>query len=146
MKKMICILSLLLLFVTAFNCSKEEEAKPDPIKEKVDAAKLIEGTSPFDVKIKASFIDIPGKGYLVFDPIQDEDREALFNAVYIKYKSDFDKVKKHTPANAKVNNMQIVCGEWASINSGDPNSWVYRYCCNLSSGVCDRQTKECAYC
>lgn len=144
-------LTLLVLLTLVFNCSKEDPSTQDPIKQRVTAAKIIPGPAVLQNKA-AIYIDIPTTGgYLMFEFKDEKEKEALLNEVYLRYKSEFDSSIKEIDltkvhGSARQNYIAIVCGEWAPINSADPNSWVYRYCCNLSNGVCNRETNQCAYC
>lgn len=138
--------------VAASNCSTDSTPPTQELtlQQKVASAKIVPGTiANSDLERASIYMDIPSKGgYLVFKIANNDEKDQIMELVYQRFKKEFDASKEQ---NLKDKNLEgsrvknIACGDWAPIGP-DPNDRVYRWCCNLSTGSCARQTCDCGYC
>jgi hypothetical protein len=145
--------------IVASNCISDSEViDPEPsIKQRVASAKIIPGAVVLEERT-AIYIEIPTKnGYLVFDVRDAAESNEIAAEVYSLYRNEFNEnnlrtlnmaiLKELAPSdNSRTQNQHIVCGEWKPISDSDPNSAVFRWCCNLDTGFCRRETCSCGYC
>jgi hypothetical protein len=154
MKTKFITMSAMMIAFAASNCATDSpEGEQQTIKQRVAAAKIIPGEVAFENDRQAIYIDIPTKGgYVVIDVNTHAEKDLVTDEVYLRFKNEFDgrldkNIDGRIPDNPDARSMAgSMCGSWQSISLEDPNSRVYRWCCNLSNGVCYRETCSCGYC
>lgn len=143
-------MALWLLLSVSCTSDNNEDQTPS-ISERVKAAKLIPNHVPMDdPRPGIIYIEIPGRNaYVSFRTESEEEKWALTDAVYQRFQSDFESSStfdRSVTLNESVESFGFDCGDWYAIDPSNPNTRVYRYCCNFQTGRCYRETCDCGYC
>jgi hypothetical protein len=132
------------------NCTTDsaEAQQQETLQQRVASAKLQPGTiANNQLEPGLIYVDIPTKGYLALKMENNNEQEQIMDLVYLRFKEEFDGNRGQSLEDKNLDSRakNIACGDWTPIGP-DPNDRVYRYCCNLNTGVCVRKTCDCGYC